>query len=358
MVSPSVARVAELDDVHSGESRWQVLGYANSSQARYRASRLTSQLVDVAPGLVGVAGLPRPEGPHGVCSNPLLVWDGQARAAVLWACKSHRSKTCVACAATYRSRVRRVATIGCLDRARAGGHLGMVTITPPGDPGHRRFIPGRPGRHPVCGCEHVLAEGHGVWNSRAGRRWNALRTAFAREFPGMQYFRCVEPQVRGLLHLHVILWSPDAPVDPLVLHRLAMAAGFGCNVRWDPAGDDPTRFAGYASKYVTKTVDDRGDVPWTVLDELTGELVDCAPTFKTWSQSQRFGCRMRDHLDAVKAARQRRALAPISVAGMALLSMVLGAVVIEAADVDGEGGCLTAPPDWSQDRLLEAVTAS
>lgn len=149
----------------------------------------------------------------------------------------------------------------------------------------------------------------------------------------MEFFRAAEVQRRGVLHYHVIMWSPTA-VNVVALQRLALEAGFGCNTRWDPAGNDPTRFAGYVSKYVTKATDDRGSCPWTVLDPETGELVDAAPTFRTWSQSKGFGCTMKAHTDAIAAQRRRHAVA----------------LVLAAAGASVGGDSVTAPGPSSDSR--------
>ncbi|MEZ0494668.1 hypothetical protein AB2L28_20725, partial [Kineococcus sp. TBRC 1896] len=163
----------------------------------------------------------------------------------------------------------------------------------------------------LCDCHEHASEGMGRWNALAGRRWNHLRTLLRRQFPGCEFFRAAEVQERGALHLHVVFWSPT-PVSVHALQALAAVAGFGCNTRWDAAGSDATRFAGYVSKYVTKATDDRGEVPWDVLDPATGELVESRATFRTWSQSRGFGCTMRAHTDAISAQRRRFALALVA----------------------------------------------
>lgn len=285
-------------DAPTPPSRWVFLGYLASAGARRR-------LTDLGGSSWDIRGLPVPTGPDGRCSSPLLVWDREELVPVLRRCGAHRSKQCQACASTYRRRVRRVAATGCLDRAAAGGYLGMATFTAPGDPGHRRWVIG--GRaHDLCDCHESASDGMGVWNSLAGRRWDRLRLKLRREYSGAEFFRAVETQQRGSLHLHVVFWSP-VPVKPVVLQQLAQESGFGCNTRWDPAGSDPTRFAGYVSKYVTKSTDDRGETPWETLDETTGELVATRPTFRTWSQSRGFGCTMKAHLDAIALQRRRYA---------------------------------------------------
>lgn len=147
----------------------------------------------------------------------------------------------------------------------------------------------------------------GSWNAAAGVYWDRLRRSLVREFPGLQFFRAVELQERGVIHLHVIVWSPGRRVTAPAVQPFALAAGFGCNVKVTHAGEDVTRFARYVTKYVTKATDGRGDCPWERLDEETGELRSVPATYRTWSQSMGFGCRMREHEEAIAAQRRRHA---------------------------------------------------
>lgn len=232
--------------------------------------------------------------------------------------------------------MRRVVHLGVLDRLAAGGFLGLGTFTAPGQDGHLRWVIG--GRaSEVCGCESSAGSGMGVWNREAGARWNHLRTLLRREYPGVEFYRAVEPQKRGALHLHVIIWAP-MPLDPLVLQELALRAGFGCNTRLDVCHgrEDGARFANYVTKYVTKSIDDRALVPWEDIDLDTGELTESTATYRAWSQSRGFGVRMRDHLDAI--ALQRRQHAERLRDHLALVVDLLGAVVI------GEGVIAGQPP--------------
>jgi hypothetical protein len=176
--------------------------------------------------------------------------------------------------------------------------------------------------------------GPGVWNASAGRRWDRLRRSLVREFPGLEFFRAVELQVRGVIHLHVIVWSPGRRMTAPAVQPFALAAGFGCNVKVTHSGDDVARFARYVTKYVTKSTDDRAECPWEVLDPSTGELRESSPTYRSWSQSQGFGCRMKDHEDAIRAERRRVALRLRAAAEAAddlvvdLVADLLGGVVL------------------------------
>jgi hypothetical protein len=153
-----------------------------------------------------------------------------------------------------------------------------------------------------------MVGGLGSWNASAGKRWNVLRGAISRLYPGAEFFRAVEPQKRGALHLHVIVWTPV----PLVLkdvQRLAVAAGFGCVIDFEPASPGDTRQAAYVSKYVTKATDQRGEVPWDVVDLETGEVEAVKDArYRTWSCSKGWGLTMKVLKAGIREAAQRRAV--------------------------------------------------
>ena len=305
------------------QRRYSVLGY-------YRSKAVARRIADLV-GHRGAVALALPNTPHGACRQPLAVFDRVEHRVFLRSCNSHRSKSCEPCARRYAARVRRVVHTGVLTRIRSGGHLAMLTITAPGDPGHLQWsVLGPRANRPVCGCERHLSGGLGLWNSQAGARWNVLRTGLRRLHPGAEYYRGVEVQKRGAIHLHVILWTQE-PADVRELQQLALAAGFGCNVKLDVAHTEgeARRFSSYVTKYVTKSVDDRGDAPWVKLDDDTGELTDQPANFRTWSQSRGFGCTMKEHTDAIAAQRKRSLTAALE--AIALCADTLGAVVLEGA---------------------------
>jgi len=187
-----------------------------------------------------------------------------------------------------------VASEGMLDRSR-DGYQGMLTVTAPSEDDHLGWVIDWDGKspRPVCGCASSMVGGLGSWNASAGKRWNVLRGALARLYPGIEYFRAVEPQERGALHLHVIVWAPM----PLVLkdvQGLAVAAGFGCVIHYRPAPAGDTGAAAYVSKYVTKATDQRGEVPWDVLDKETGEVEAVKDArYRVWSASGGWGMTMK-----------------------------------------------------------------
>lgn len=252
------------------------------------------------------------------CHKPLAVRCRVCRADTSWQCRNHRRSKCPPCSGRYGRKVRRVAHEGMRSRDRdRAGVLGMLTLTGPGErAGHLRFIPGKGGPHrPVCGCENLTAGpgGLGAWNATAAKRWNRLRTALRQRYPGATFFRAVETQKRGALHLHVLLWTPDG-IDLLEVHRLALLAGFGCAIDWEEATTgSPKKFAHYVSKYVTKSTDTREECPWTVdeIDTETGEVLakNVPARYRTWSMSRDWGPTMKMVAAVIAAGARRRALA-------------------------------------------------
>lgn len=229
-----------------------------------------------------------------------------------------------------------MASEGMLGRSRIG-YQGMLTVTAPteGPLGHSGWVVAwdRRSLRPECACGSSMVGGLGSWNASAGKRWNVLRGALERLYPGIEFFRAVEPQERGALHLHVIVWTRI----PLVLKDvqvLALAAGFGCVIDYKPAAVGDTRQAAYVSKYVTKATDQRGEVPWDVLDQESGEVVSVRDArYRTWSSSRGWGMTMKMVDAGIRDAARARAAAVRGVLvdalpGRALASAGIGSPVI------------------------------
>lgn len=259
-----------------------------------------------------VAGYLRRHDPLGLrCDRPLLGLCRDCPARTSLACGSRRGSKCGPCSDRHRTRVRRIVADG-LDRRSGTGHANFLTFTAPGEEPHRRlFFDGTWHRgmyRPPCSCHEHLADGLGVWNATAGSRWNHLRTSLAREYPDMAFWRVVEVQVRGALHLHVVFWTPQ-PLDGRRIADLALAAGFGCSTQVEPIVGDVSRYVTKAiSGYVSKAVDARESVPWETLDHVTGEAVEhAAAPYRVTSQSRSWGLTHRAIRHAVATAARRRA---------------------------------------------------
>jgi hypothetical protein len=150
----------------------------------------------------------------------------------------------------------------------------------------------------------------GEWNPTASKLWNKFLLEFERfylERPA--YFRAVECQDgkrsvdgcgRMALHFHVLIRT-QVSLSAKDLQKMAKDNGFGHELKLQPLAAGSRALARYVSKYVTKSCNERDDVPWLVDEELVddeGELtgitvkVPGRPTFRTWSQSKNWGTTM------------------------------------------------------------------
>lgn len=241
------------------------------------------------------------------CDSPLRAVCVSCGYTEAWRCNSHRASRCVPCSWRYRRLVSRVAS-----EHPSRPHLYLLTVTAPGTSQHvlwhRDTWGPRPADRPTCACTLSPGETLGEWNASAGRRWNTLRGNLRRLVPDLEFFRAVEPQSRGALHLHVIVAS-SVELDPFAVQRLALSAGFGCTMDLAVVEPGSRRHAYYVAKYVTKAADSRAVVPWAadVVDMDTGEVVltNVTPTYRTWSSSQGWGLTMRALKAGIAADRQR-----------------------------------------------------
>lgn len=240
------------------------------------------------------------------CDQPMLLVCDDCPARTAARCNAHRASKCLTCSERYRRLLVRVADSG----YRSDGSLYFLTLTAPGEAAHGMWDPGFiRGTRPDCDCHNSLPLGE--WNASAGRRWNRLRTALRRHYPQLEFFRAAELQERNALHHHLIVWTPEGSpvVDVLLVQRLALEAGYGCNTDLAPIVAGSRQHTYYVAKYVTKACDDRDDMPWVieVVDQDSGEVrrMQSTPTFRTWSRSHGFGVSMK----AVRANIRSRAAA-------------------------------------------------
>lgn len=242
---------------------------------------------------------PRPGGLN--CDAPLLALSDCGNHSAAWPCRSHRASRCVPCSWQYRRLIQRMASHR---RPEAHGYLYLLTLTAPGD--QRHALPDGT----WCECTPDGGVDLAEWNPTAGTCWNRMRTALRRDHQGLEFFRAAEVQKRGALHLHVIVWSPDA-LDVIALRRLGIRCGFGHSTDLAVIEPGSRKHAYYVSKYVTKACDERHDVPWeTGIDRATGEVLDPRgvqrrPTYRTWSSSRGWGLTMRECRAALAEAAQR-----------------------------------------------------
>jgi hypothetical protein len=220
-----------------------------------------------------------------------------------WACRSSSERRCPPCADRTRRHYARVIETGLTD---APGHAYFLTLTAPGDAPHRQWVQGQVRHRPACSCwDHGLTMGQ--WNRQESACWNRLRTALVRLVGTLAYAGAVEVQERGALHRHVVLRTPT-PLTPAEVQGLALAAGYGCVLDLQQIGS-AAGMGRYLSKYVTKG-DDRENAPWEAVkvNTATGEItLSTSPTYRVRSQSQTWGCTMRDVRSIASAQARARA---------------------------------------------------
>lgn len=259
--------------------------------------------------VVGYLRGPRPDGVD--CERPMLVVCQHCPRRDVWACSGSRASRCRPCSGRYRRRVQSVAIEG---MRRPGGFYYFLTLTAPGETVHH--LPS--GKR--CRCTPPGGVDLQTWNPSASTRWNHLLVLIEREYSVRpRYFRVVETQQRGALHLHVLMWSPRKMTQKR-LQTLGIRAGFGHSTVLDPI-ENAEGAAAYVTKdvmrvggYVSKSADTRDLVPWRAeyVDHTTGE-VKIGRTFaryRTWSQSRDWGTSMalirRAAMDKAKQLQQLR----------------------------------------------------
>jgi hypothetical protein len=186
------------------------------------------------------------------------------------------------------------------------------------------------------GCRAALSELQ-PWNDSLGKRWNWMTTYIRRKLPGVtvEFFKAVEPQRRGALHLHVMFRVDDSVCPELfaaVMREVAERWGFGpqTDIQTVMLADERevARRAGYCSKYASKMADaDRRFV-----NPATGEIVSLR--CRAWSKSGNWGggVTMRSievgrRLWAASAgARQGAVLAPVALLDLNSVCYTNGAI--------------------------------
>lgn len=208
-------------------------------------------------------------------------------------CGTSDSNTCGPCAETYRKRVMSIAASGA--KSAHAQRTWFLTFTAPGNKAHEMRAGVR------CPCTPDEGVDLAQWNGRAVDRWNDLARALARAWgvERFEYFKAVEVQKRGALHLHVIVRLP-APrkLSKTRVRFLAIRHGYGHEVDVQ-AVNEAGAAAWYVAKYVAKASSDRHEVPY--VHRVTGEV---GPgRWRTWTTSRMWGesmgslkRRCRDHV--------------------------------------------------------------
>lgn len=272
------------------------------------------------------------------CSAPLRMVCLNCAERCAMDCGTRHVTRCGLCSDRYRRNLVRCASYGLAVPGRQGPRwaLGMLTVTAPGTGPHRRWALGGSNRNqPMCTCRLQAASAHdlGEWNAATPAMWNRLRTALARDYPGLEFFKASEVQKRGALHLHALLAVPGGRVDLRRVQSLVMAAGFGCVLDWAPIEPGSQKAARYVGKYVTKDAE-QDQVPWSreVVDERTGELtVETLARFRPWTASRHWGLTMGElrrlrRVAAARSAAQLRSSGSDESAGTLAVGEGVGAV--------------------------------
>jgi hypothetical protein len=257
------------------------------------------------------------------CDRPLRVVCRQPECGHVeqWACGCSSEARCTPCSERTRKHYARVIETGLSD---APGFAYFLTLTAPSPDPHRQWVQGRVSHRPDCSCWDTGMT-LGQWNRQESACWNRLRTALARTAGSLAYAGAVEVQKRGALHRHVVIRTPG-PLLPREVQALALAAGYGCVLDLQEIGS-AAGMGRYLSKYVTKGAD-RDQAPWedVRVNHSTGEItVHTTPTYRLRSQSQSWGCTMRDV----------RAIASSQARARALYLRELQALLVDASPAAG-----------------------
>jgi hypothetical protein len=235
---------------------------------------------------------------EGTCERPKELVDLDSGDTMVVQCGATARSRCAPCSFKYKRRVGRIFMSGYTDDPTA--RLYGLTLTAPGDETHckRHHKIGCTGDlHPdcdMCACTPPGGVNLAEWNASAGARWNDFITALRKKLGvDVQYCKAAECQHRGALHFHAMVRT-DAVLSLKELRALAMSHGFGHEVDLDAFDtEDPyqaQRAAWYCAKYVSKTCDDRGSLPW--LDRHTGELTEGNSRYRAWTSSRTWGLSM------------------------------------------------------------------
>lgn len=241
-----------------------------------------TKVPDSGPVRKGWTYVGRSNDPLPNCERPTILLSPLGEK-VLTRCGASSRNKCQPCSQTYRQRVRRIFHSGWQDRPTDRVYL--LTLTAPGESVH--YLP----NGEACPCTPDGGVSIARWNVEVGQAWTHLLEYLRREFGEVEYAKGTEPQVRGALHLHVLVrCQADLIAGKPTVRRLAIRWGFGHSVDIQAVDCSSKRAASYVAKYVSKTADESINVPW--VDRHTGEIVNGARC-RRWTSSRRWGLTMR-----------------------------------------------------------------
>lgn len=256
----------------------------------------------------------RAEGKRPDCERPKLmrcVWCHKEQDA---RCGATRASKCEPCSTSHRKDVAYIGRSGASDSPTG---FFFVTLTAPG-------IEVLPWDNVICGHEGGECSGElgcvveqfaaAEWNYSMPQNWSWFVTYLRRELAkyglSLEFFKTIETQERGVLHIHALV-----RLDGVMSRRRFAAMVKTCAIQWgfgrvlnvqhiDPLdGLTMARKAGYCASYVTKSADAPADsfVMTEGVDPDTGEGV-VEPShrgYRPWSASRAWG-------DSMRSIRSRR----------------------------------------------------
>ena len=220
------------------------------------------------------------------CDDPVVFVCTYCPASISGVCGTKDAEKCAPCELKYRKRVRFIAREPV--KVAPPRSVVLLTTTAPGVKRHcwaHLYSDSKGKAQPSTRCNDFDGKVHdwcpcgegepldsrhliGAWNEDLGLRWNRLITDLRRggaleggfeQFEGAEYFKAVEPQKRGALHLHVLIRLKAVWVETPALREwvreLAVHHGFGHQVDLQVIGMgdlDHVKAARYVAKYVTK----------------------------------------------------------------------------------------------------------
>lgn len=222
--------------------------------------------------------------PRANCEDPAWFTCDACGQWSVFPCDSSNECRCQPCAKRYRRRVGRLAMSGRV----VAGSVHMFTFTAPGENRHR--LPSGA----WCPCTPAGGIDVGKFNANLGHAWNRLCQDLRRYFgEHLEYFRAVEVQDRGALHLHVLIRFNRSRKLPIsTIRKLAIKHGFGHALDISKPLDE--KGCWYVAKYVSKAASQRDLVPWTPSTRPTTSIGHRpnAP-YRCWTASRAWGQTMR-----------------------------------------------------------------
>ncbi len=258
----------------------------------------------------------RAESERDDCHRPNLLRCVWCSSELVVRCGATRASRCEPCSTSHRKDVAYIGRSGVSDSPTG---FFFVTLTAPG----KDLLPWDPDvcshdRAVACsgdlGCRVNLFDA-AAWNYRMTQNWSWFVTYLRRELKRygltLEFFKAIETQERGVLHIHAMVRVEGGVISRRRLREMVAT----CAREWDfgrqvdvqhvqPGdGREMARKAGYCASYISKSAD--SPAPCFIFEEgidlSTGEgvAVHSWKGYRPWSASHGFG-------DTMKAIKHRR----------------------------------------------------